>query len=579
MNGDSVNAMTESEALEELERLLAGPGEHEVLEFKTAASDFSFDKLGKYFSALSNEANLARCHRAWMILGVEPQAHAVVGTQFKNSWQKLNKLKKDLADKLTGRTSFLGIHEVWKDGKRVLMFEIPPAPKGMPMAFDEHWYGRDHESLVSLGLEKLERIRAQVAQEDWSAAIVPEATYFDLDPAAIAKATTEYRKKNPRMAEEMDRDGWSELTFLNKAKLCVKGQITRAALILLGRPEAEHFLNPADVKIRWKLKNEAGEDLDHAVFTIPLILSVDAVFNKVRNLKYRYMQDPGSLFPEEVDKYEPFTIREAINNCIAHQDYTVGGRINVIELPDQLIFTNRGSFLPGSVERTVLENAPEEKYRNAFLASAMMQVNMVDTAGSGIPRMFRHQRERLFPLPEYTLTADRVEVCITGKVLDLGFATILARNRDLTLEEIIMLDKVQKRKALSASETTHLRARKLIEGRRPNVYISKGVAQKISRKAAYTRNKGLDEDYYENLFIRALDQHGEMNRAEVDELLLDKLPDSLDWKQKRNKVGNILGSLRRRNVIRNSGSFKHSRWILCEGHAAGERSGKGRSGQ
>lgn len=554
--------MTTPEALCELDRLLQSPGEHEVLEFKTAAEDFDFDKLGKYFSALSNEANLAREPRAWLVLGIEPKKHAVVGTRFKNSWQKLNKLKKDLADKLTDRISFLGIHEVEKDGKRVLMFEIPPAPQGMPVAYDQQWWARDHESLVGLNIEKLERIRAQRMQEDWSAAIVPDATLLDLDPDAIEKAKTEYRRKFPQQAEAMDRENWSDLTFLNKARLTVKGNITRAALILLGKPEAEHFLNPADVKIRWKLKNEAGDDLDHAVLSIPFILGVDAVFNKIRHLKYRYMRDPGSLFPEEVDKYAPFTIREALNNCIAHQDYRLSGRINVIELPDQLVFTNRGSFMPGSVERTVIENAPEEKYRNPFLATAMVHVNMVETAGGGIRKMFQFQRERLFPMPEYELGADRVEVRITGKVLDLGFATILARNKDLSLEEIILLDKVQKRKPLTDAELEHLRKRKLVEGRKPNVFFSLGVAQKIKRKAEYTKNKGFDRQYYLDLILTALRQHGELDRAELDELLLNKLPDSLDAKQKKSKVSYLLTQLRTKGRIENLGSDTKPRWVL-----------------
>lgn len=33
--------------------------EYEILEFKEAKNSYDIDKLGKYFSALSNEANLA----------------------------------------------------------------------------------------------------------------------------------------------------------------------------------------------------------------------------------------------------------------------------------------------------------------------------------------------------------------------------------------------------------------------------------------------------------------------------------------------------------------------------------------
>lgn len=51
-----------------------------------------------------------------------------------------------------------------------------------------------------------------------------------------------------------------------------------------------------------------------------------------------------TLFPEEIDTYEPYVIREAINNAIAHQDYRLGGQINVVEYNEKLVFSNKGSF-------------------------------------------------------------------------------------------------------------------------------------------------------------------------------------------------------------------------------------------
>jgi ATP-dependent DNA helicase RecG len=60
-------------------------------------------------------------------------------------------------------------------------------------------------------------------------------------------------------------------------------------------------------------------------------------------------------------------------------------------MEDQLIFTNLGSFIPGSVERVVKEDAPEEHYRNRYLASAMFNLKMVDTAGGGIKKIFNYQ--------------------------------------------------------------------------------------------------------------------------------------------------------------------------------------------
>jgi len=174
-----------------------------------------------------------------------------------------------------------------------------------------------------------------------------------LDAKAIAVARKNFKSKFLVKAAEVD--DWDDITFLNKAKITIKGKITRTTILLLGKEESEHFINPAEAKIRWLLKDTKGNDKDYAIESCPLLLAVDKIYSRIRNLKYRYLKD-GTLFPDEIDQYEPYTIREALNNCIAHQDYTKGGRINVIETDDQLIFTNLGSFIPGSVERVVKDD-------------------------------------------------------------------------------------------------------------------------------------------------------------------------------------------------------------------------------
>jgi ATP-dependent DNA helicase RecG len=161
-----------------------------------------------------------------------------------------------------------------------------------------------------------------------------------------------------------------------------------------------------------------------------------------------------------------------------HQDYTLAGRINVIEGEESLTFTNLGSFVPGDVQRVVIEDAPEEHYRNRFLATAMFNLKMVDTAGGGIRKLFLFQKARFFPLPDYDISDNRVKLTLTGKVLDIDYARSVATNGDLTLIEIMVLDKVQKRQLLSDEEEKRLKAKSLIEGRKPNFYIAQTLAKK-----------------------------------------------------------------------------------------------------
>lgn len=543
----------------ELNRLQNLTAETEVVEFKEAKNNYDFTKLGKYFSALSNEANLKNKPYAWLVFGIENKEHKIVGSQFRSMRKDLDSLKGEIANKITNRITFIEIHELPTPDGRVVMFQIPAAPKGFPIAFDGHYYGRDSEELVPLNLEEIERIRAQATTEDWSASIVPDATIEDLDDEALKLAKANFKNKFPEKATEVET--WDDITFLNKAKITIKGKITRTAIILLGKEEAEHFINPAEAKLRWLLKDAKGNDKDYAIFTCPMILAVDKLYSKIRNLKYRYIKE-GTLFPDEVNQYEPYSIREALNNCIAHQDYTKNGRINVVEMEDQLVFTNLGSFIPGSVEKVVKEDAPEELYRNRFLASAMFNLKMVDTAGGGIKKIFNFQRERFFPMPDYDLSNGKVKVAIAGKVLDMQYARLLAINKDLTLDEIMLLDKVQKKHILKAGEEKLLKEKKLIEGRKPNYFIGIKVAQKTGQKASYSKNKAFDKSYYLDLIIKAIKEHSFLERPDIDELLGGKLPDWMDDKQKKVKVNNLISELRKKGKIVNKGNDAKSKWVL-----------------
>ncbi len=536
-----------------LDHLLSQASETEVLEFKKAENTYNFDKLGKYFSALANEANLLGKEDAWLVFGIKDRGKTIVGTRFRTDTTKLQSLKAEIANKTTHRITFKEIYEVATQQGRVILFQIPPAPKGIPVAWAGHYYGRDGDQLNALNLEELERIREQSRNDDWSIGICEQATISDLSEEAILKARELYAGKKPTLLDEINQ--WDNMTFLNKTKLCIKGKITRTAILLLGKPESEYLINPAVAKISWILKDRDNIEKDYAHFSCPFLLSIQEVYNKIRNLKYRYLPE-GSLFPDEVDSYDPYIIREALNNCIAHQDYTLGGKINVIENEDSLlVFSNMGSFIPQTIENVITADAPEPQYRNWFLSNAMLNLNMIDTIGSGIKRMFTIQKKKFFPLPEYTLTNEQVKVVITGKVLDLNYARKLAQMPELSLDEIMLLDKVQKDNPLNNAEIKQLRKKKLIEGRRPNFHISSQVARKTGQKDDYIKMRGIDDEYCKKIIIDYLHQFSEGKRVDFEKVLLDKLPDVLDEQQKKNRVKNNLQALRKKGVIYNKGKI------------------------
>ena len=543
---------------EQLNILLNSTTETEVLEFKKAERQFDKDKLGRYFSALSNEANLNNIPCAWLLFGIDNNK-IITGTTISD--KQLNDFKLEIANNTSPTFNFLSVKRIETDNGNVIMLQIPPAPQGMPIAWKNHYFARNGESLDGLSIEKIERIRGQVKRFDWSKEIIEDASLKNLDDTAIAKARKQYISKNSHLADVVPT--WDDITFLNKARITIDGKITRTAIILLGEAESEHFINPATSKISWILRDKDNIEKDYKHYTCPLIIEVENVHSKIRNLKYRYIKDE-SLFPDEVDQYDPYIIREAINNCIAHQDYTIGGRINIIERDDGiLIFSNSGDFIPQSIERVIVSDTPETEYRNPFLANAMVNLNMIDTIGSGIRRMFILQKNKYFPLPEYDFSNKKVTLRIIGKVIDLNFAKKLAQMPNLSLYEIMLLDKVSKNKLITPNEIKLLKAKKLIEGRKPNFYISSKLAGVANEKEDYIKQRGFKDVHYKQLIIELITKYGSTSKSEIDKLLLDILPSILDKQQKENKVRNIIYSMSKRDkTIENKGTTRYPKWVL-----------------
>lgn len=112
---------------------------------------------------------------------------------------------------------------------------------------------------------------------------------------------------------------------------------------------------------------------------------------------------------------------------------------------------------------------------------------------------------------------------------------------------------------LTEAEIKYLRKNGLVEGRKNALTISKPLAQKVGQIASYTLNKGFDDEYYRDLIVKALKQHGSLSRKDVDALLIKKLPDVLDEKQKLNKIGNLLTQLR---VAEKICVGEKKRWVL-----------------
>lgn len=265
--------------------------ESEVVEFKEAKTNYSFNEIGKYFSALSNEANIRGFQEAWLVFGISDDKK-FTGTEFRKQGG-LKNLKKELVNGTNERLTFLEIYEVNMHKCRIIAFQIPPAIRGIPTTWQGAAYAREHESVCPLPMNKVDLIRSQMGM-DWSKEIVREASLDDLDPSAVKRARELFSKcQNDRIKAQEILNQSSDIEVLNKAGLTIKGEITRTALLLLGKSEASHFFDGFIPRITWTLYNADNSVKAYEHFDMPLLLAVDNVYSKIRTVDYESLGDYG----------------------------------------------------------------------------------------------------------------------------------------------------------------------------------------------------------------------------------------------------------------------------------------------
>lgn len=509
--------------------------ENQYLEFKSNYQNA--DKLGRYISALSNGACLNHQDFGYLYFGIEDETLEVTGTSFDISKQKAK----------------------GNDNRfRIVVFKIPAAANEPTCYMGKPWIRvGSHTTEMTTYTEWMRAVYN--TNIDWTAQIVEGAGLEDLDEDAVRLAREGYGQRFPDYAEILRT--WDDTVFLDKAGLTQDGQITRAAMLLVGKPEKAYKLHHI-AQMDWKCFQD-GETFSQ-LFTIPFVRTTSELMLKIRNYRFK-IYPHNSLIPAEIWKYDTRSILEGLHNCIAHQDYTRNERIVVTEEKDRLTFENAGNFYDGNYEQYVLGTKTPKRYRNPFLMKAMVNVKMIDSQGYGIHNLYVRQKERYLPMPDYDGTDDlHVTMHLPGSVIDENYSLILMENNDINLTETILLDQIQKGNIPNEEAVTMLRKKKLVEGRRPHLFVAKKVAQKINQKVEYSRHKGLDSKSCESLLINSLRDHGQLTRQEIDKLLWQVLSDQLNEKQKKAKIGNLLSKLRMSGAISNSTSGNNSVWRLSD---------------
>lgn len=523
-------------------------------EMKNLKNLFAGDEKNDVISYVAAIANIEGGH---LVIGVQDKTLEIVGTDLSKFNLNAQSAVWKLLEHCTNLSSEgLSIDEYTTEDshKTVWIIHIPKHLPRRPVYAHKKAWQRVEDSLVEMTQERLAAILEEPVFEakDWSAEIVPNAVLTDLDELAVAKARVMFKKVHASKIPAEEIDAWTVEELLLNSGIMIDGKLTRAAIILLGKPVSVFKLRPAVVEVTWTLRDERQEVVDYEHFTAPFILTVDQILSKIRNLTMRELPG-GTLFPETMKQYDDYTIREALHNAIAHQDYTLQQRINFVENPGYLYYANGGSFIPGTLQNVLTTKGPQRYFRNECLCRAMVNFNMIDTVSRGIKKMFNEQWKRHFPMPDYEIDAlnKEVGVKIYGNTINEKYTELLKENNTLTLEDCILLDAVQKRHRISEKDVVALLNRGLLEGDTSEYNISLDIAKKTRQLPYYTHNRGLDKAKLQHMILQYLQNAGSVGakRDAIFDYLRDVLPRNKTPEQQERMVGNILAEMKEAEIV------------------------------
>ncbi|UOQ78060.1 putative DNA binding domain-containing protein [Hymenobacter sp. 5516J-16] len=382
---------------DQLDQLLQLHSENEVVEFKEAKNTFDFDKLGQYFSALSNEASLQGTEAAWLVFGVDDQKQ-VVGTSFRQDSGKLQSLYREIADQTGNRLTFRAIHEIFCEEKRVLLFEIPPAALGSPTSWKGHYYGRDGESLGPLNPDERRRLEWQ------GQTITPFERRFAFLNASVSHILSlldwegYYKLFNypkPTNAQDVVARFVMDKIVIRENQVL---HITNLGAVLFAR-DLRQFDQLEYKRLRIIFYDGTGrtggkqEHTGHRGYALGFENALNWLNEKLPN-----REEIGSARRVHIATYPPKAIRELLANALIHQNFDTSGSAPMVE-----VFTNRIEVSnPGVPLINVLQflnHLPVS--RNEAIAATMHALDFCERRGSGIDRIVEECEKHLLPAPDF----------------------------------------------------------------------------------------------------------------------------------------------------------------------------------
>lgn len=491
------------------------------VEFKEAKNQYAYNSSRKsvlgYIVAFANEKG------GYLVFGLEDaHPHTVCGSKAYEGRE--GQLEQDVYRDIGVR---IQTEVLFEGPSRILVIKIPSRPVGKPLYFNDVPLMR-----VGDGLERMsEEVYLSIIQEqepDFSDKICEGLTLFDLDDAAIKKLKEAYAEKqsNPQFLTLSDEQALSDLGLI------INSKVTYAALILVGKENIIKLKLPQSA-INLEYRNNSSQIVfdNRVIFTQPYFLSIDLLWNAINTRNGKIPVQQGA-FIFDIAYFNKEVIREAINNAVAHRDYSKASEILVKQFPTELIITSPGGFPLGvNLDNLITVNSTP---RNRLLSDVLAKTGIVERSGQGIDKIFYQTISEAKPTPDYGYTDNyQVELRLSGVVEDKAFAMFIRRiqqerkdGEKLSVHEVIALNEIRKglnKKAINSALIKKLESEGLIERvgktNSQRIILSKLYYELTDNRGAYSDGKALDNYQVGMIIINHIQEFGKGKMKDFEFLL------------------------------------------------------------
>jgi ATP-dependent DNA helicase RecG len=521
-----------------------------VLEFKAARANFNDKDRADYCAAIANMGG------GKLLLGISNDKK-VVGTSVYQG--TINQVPQQIYRDI-GIT--LCVEEVKHPHGRVVIFDIPPRPVGQRVRSNGNYVYpiRRGESLGEMDDAKTREILNEI-QPDFSSGIVENFAISDLDETAVnnfkkrmAEKTGNHMVVNAPMAQ-----------VLQDAELMRDGKLTFACLVLLGKKERITELAPqAEIIYEWRNTQEQIHHDFRTQWRAPYFAVYDVIWQTInaRNLRTPYQQ---GFIQQEVVAFDEKSCREAVNNAVAHRDYSIRGRsIFIYSSPQSFTVVSPGGFPKDITPENILKAPPH--WRNRLIAEAFERTKLVEKSGQGIDVIFEAAIRQGKGLPDFQGTdAHTVRINIPAKVKDSEFVKFLERvvnekQISFSFDEIYELELLREQKVVANLQ-------------HKEKFLKLGIVEKIGKTSGskyilshryysyeekpgvYTQIKGINRGHKKQLILEHIKREGKGYKEDFRDVFTDL---------KEKDIANLLQELRTEGKIIHQGSRRSGYWKLSE---------------